>query len=177
MGLWQRSRRALWRFWTRAQGRAATRLVVTAIVAFEAAVLLGMSSGYSVVLSALIMARARKGSTFKTGLARLAATAVGLATVLATLPLLSLWQGDVLRLVLVVAPLSVLASTFPAWSSALTSALLLLSQSAARSLPWPIAFERAGAVALGCLVSVLVTAAFPAAPATRRGSLSAGADP
>lgn len=147
------------------EGGSALRMVAAALLAYGAALSLGLANPYSAVISALIVMRSYAQGAIRLGLMRLAATAGAILVAFAALWLRQKGVADIWLLGLALAPLSLIAAYDNSWRTALITVLIMIAAPSGHALPQPglsaaeisLALMRAGAVGLGAVIGVLVS--------------------
>lgn len=148
--------------WT--EGAFAARLVVAAIAALFASELLPGGHAFSAVISALIVVRPYQQGALKAGLWRLLATLIGVGLAFVAVAARDAGLNDYLRLLIVLAPLSLLVAYDSNYRGALIAAVLVIAapgghETAAGGLGAAvrIALGRAEVVALGSVIGIAVS--------------------
>lgn len=142
---------------TKAAWRQAIRMTLAAMLAYFATGAVGLHHGYWAVITCLVIIQGSVGATVSAGLARVAGTAVGAVAggVGALVPLLVPGFPEWLDLLLVTAPLALLASSRAIFRLApLTGALVLLL---AGSSNLGFALSRVAEIALGTVIGILAS--------------------
>jgi uncharacterized membrane protein YccC len=142
-----------------AEIRLALRTTIAALIAHLVAVLLGLSQGYWVVITAIIVMQASVGGSLKAAADRMAGTLVGAAygaVIAVALPHEGGWLLS-LAIVLAVAPMALLAALKSSFRVAPITALIVLVPLRSQvGSPLDYALERVLEIAIGNLVGVAV---------------------
>jgi uncharacterized membrane protein YccC len=150
----------LWR--SRAELRLGARMTVAALLSYAVGEALGLVESYWAVLTAIIVMQANVGGSLKAMTERLLGTIGG--SIWGLVVILTLPHKDPLTtglaLLVVLTPLAVLAAFRPGLRVApVTGAVILLSALASQSGPIYAAGNRVLEIALGCVLSFLVSLA------------------
>ena len=156
-----------------AELRLSARMTVAALLSFAVGERLGLAQSYWAVLTAIIVMQANVGGSLKATAERLIGTIGGSLWGLAVT--LTVPHGQPLStafaLLMVVAPLAVVAAFRPGLRVApVTGVVLLLSALASQSGPIHAAADRTLEIALGCAMAFLVSLAL--LPARAHGELA-----
>jgi len=139
------------------EGAYALRLVAAALLALLATHYIPGTHGFSAVLSALIVVRPYQQGAIRAGLMRLMATFIGMMLAFAAVWLKRLGLNDYARLLIGLAPLSLLAAYNSDYRSALIAAVLVIGAPVDADAAIKVGIARAIVVGLGAVIGVAVS--------------------